>query len=338
MATSYANAQGTGYRRNAVLVTATPAFGGGVPFRLVDGSFTSSANGSTFFAGGGTTNIIEFDFGPGALVIIDEFKWYQDVTNAHGTWAWDYFDIGSSTWTQIGATFTLGGVATLTIARAHSTPARKYRLRHTGAGGSTSSTPWLQEIEFKIEETSLVATSATHAKAVGDRTAGLVGVTTDATLGAGTADNTVDGAYLVNATDGCYMNNGQSARKWVFDFGSAVILDKFLWRQGSATGSHGTWQLSGSNDGVTEHETLLQILGDAGSNDFTLGGLLENFIQFEDTASAVPNPGFRYYILRQLTGTTSSSPYITEIEFSLLAGSSPPPATGNQPVIFIMAG
>lgn len=145
--TSYSNPGGTGARSGIItLSTGGPAggfgFGGtGDINDLIDGTL----NDETWFGNNETLKWIRFDFG--TAKVIDEFKWYQDNATSQGTWSWEGSNDGTS-FTTIGASFTLGGAVICTVARTNSTAYRYYRLIETP--GATSNSPFIREIEFKI--------------------------------------------------------------------------------------------------------------------------------------------------------------------------------------------
>ena len=148
MATSYTNPGGSGSRNSIVVATSNIA---GDPTKLIDGSFATGATGSTSWTLQSVVGkYLRFDFnGLGAKPIIDEAKWYQDATSTNGDWKWQ----GSNDavlWTDLGASFTLGGVATQThtTLNGNVTPYRYYQL--VGVSGNCSGVPWLEEIEFRI--------------------------------------------------------------------------------------------------------------------------------------------------------------------------------------------
>lgn len=150
---SYANTGGTGNRTAIIMVIdgPTPLLNPQSPNTdqsLVDGDTTS--NGRNFFNGiplDGVNTYIVFDFGAPAL--ITESKYYQQLTTSQGTWKWQG-STDNSTYTDIGSTFTLGGVATQTITTmsANTTSYRYYRL--LGVSGSANGGPWIYQFEFKI--------------------------------------------------------------------------------------------------------------------------------------------------------------------------------------------
>lgn len=158
--TSYANKGGTGNRTAAgpdgLIVTVVSSgsimpnmeSGGSTDSRWVDGTFS---NGQGFFSGGAVTSsaMVTFDFGSGKSVVIDEAKYYQQDASTQGTWKWQGSNDGS-TFTDIGSSFTLGGVATQTIASlsGNTTAYRYYRM--IGVSGTSNGNPWVYEMEFKI--------------------------------------------------------------------------------------------------------------------------------------------------------------------------------------------
>lgn len=148
MATSYANPGGTGNRTG--IITATTNLNlAAASDRLINGSFADSTAGSTYFFSGnsGSGKWFRWDFGLNGNRLIDEFKWYQNTSQGHGTWSFQGSN-DATTWTTL-ATFTLGVPATQTVAFSNSTYYRYYQL--VTAGATTSGSPWLREIEFKLE-------------------------------------------------------------------------------------------------------------------------------------------------------------------------------------------
>ncbi len=149
---SWTNPLSTGNRSASITVTATNiSAGAGSPTALVDGSQSNSYWWSTT-AGDGSA-YLTFDFG--IPKIVDAFKWYQDVTNSQGVWRFEG-STNNTSWTQIGSDFTLSGdVASGTLTNdggyfyfTNNTLYRYYRLRHIS--GTRSGTPWLREIDFRI--------------------------------------------------------------------------------------------------------------------------------------------------------------------------------------------
>jgi hypothetical protein len=142
MATSYANAGGTGNRTASITVTASGFVG--TPSTLVNGVTTPPEGWFT----AGMTAPVQFDFA--TAKVIDEAKFYQDLSTTHGTWKWQGSPDASS-WTDIGGSFTLGGTSTQTITTlaGNTTGYRYYRIANVS--GTASSASYALEFEFKID-------------------------------------------------------------------------------------------------------------------------------------------------------------------------------------------
>ena len=152
MATSYSNLGGTGSRTRRVVITQTILVSGSTS-ELLNGTY-----GNTFFFSPNGQAVaglyLQFSFFTTTYgmmpVVIDEARWYQDTTSTHGSWKWQGSNDGSI-WTDIGAAFTLGGATpfqTQSSLNGNTTAFLYYRL--LGVSGTSSSTPWLREIEFRI--------------------------------------------------------------------------------------------------------------------------------------------------------------------------------------------
>jgi hypothetical protein len=236
-ATSYSNSGGTGDRTSLVLVKTNKTFGSGAADNLVDGATGNTSTDAVSFPNGDTGWEIWFDFRPtGYKQCIDEFRWKQQNLSTHGTWkiqAWDGF-----AWTDVVTNVALGGATTQTISFSNSNAYIIYRMVQTG--GATSSSPWIQEIEFKIAQEGALASAATayaNSGGTGDRQSSIT-VSTDITLASGTIAKLVDG---ITNSGGCDFNGGQSGRHITFDFGAGAfkIIDEFKWYAGNSS-NHGT--------------------------------------------------------------------------------------------------
>lgn len=151
--TDYANLGGTGNRgptgnNSIAITTGGPTVGftnlGGTNnlYDLIDGTQVDEV----WFANNDTDKWIQFDFG--SAKVIDELKWYQSSVQSHGTWKFQGSNTAGSGYVDL-ATFTLGSSATQTITTAPNTTAyRYYRLQESP--GSTSNSPFIREVEFKI--------------------------------------------------------------------------------------------------------------------------------------------------------------------------------------------
>ncbi|MBZ9710483.1 hypothetical protein LB543_27675 [Mesorhizobium sp. ESP7-2] len=112
---------------------------------LVDGLFTADANGAAAFTSGESSREIKFDLGSGK--ILTGFLWLQDTELTHGTWVIEGSN-DDSTYTGLGSSFTLGGAVIQQQTWSNSTAYRYHKLRQTS--GTTNTSPWLYEIEFRI--------------------------------------------------------------------------------------------------------------------------------------------------------------------------------------------
>lgn len=151
MATAYANAGGLGDRTASITVTAVHMVN---PSRLVNGDYS---NGELEMGGAWTDEIITFQFSSWKL--IDAFIWEQQNATGQGNWDLEGSHDGSS-WTPIFTNFPLvNGSSRTETTFTNTTAYRYYRLKQVS--GSTSNSPWIHEIEFKIDAGSAPA-AATH--------------------------------------------------------------------------------------------------------------------------------------------------------------------------------
>lgn len=155
ISTSYSNPGGTGDR--TALITVTDSY---PPYELFGGYSGTSAletlvNGAPyqwtiyFATQDAAGRWFRFDFG--APKVITEAKWYQQTTDAQGTWVWQG-STDNSTWNNIGTSFAFGGATTqvITSLSGNTNYYRYYRL--LGVNGSVTSNPWLYQMEFKISD------------------------------------------------------------------------------------------------------------------------------------------------------------------------------------------
>jgi hypothetical protein len=118
------------------------------PTNWIDGSL-SDQNSWWQSRAIGSGDWLSFDFGAGNLYVIDEVKYYQELTTSHGTWQFQG-SLDNSAWTNIGSSFVMGGITvqTITTMSGNSTGYRYYRF--LGSSGNQSSVPYVYEFEFKI--------------------------------------------------------------------------------------------------------------------------------------------------------------------------------------------
>lgn len=314
--TSYANAGGTGDRTAIITVTSNSCMNAGTDSNLVDGAFGTNSTDSRDFHSGVTGGFIEQDFGAGNEKVIDEWKWYQDNTSTHSTWVVEAGNDGLH-WVELKASFTLGGTAgAQVISWTNSLAFRRYRLRQTHDNSGASSSPWDEEIENKLVGAT-VTTPVTNVQSYGSRggagnRTSIITITTTATMGGGsTIDKLINGtafrAGTDNATDSCFWSGGQSGVEVKLDFGASYspIITEMTWFQ-DGVGSHGDWKMAVSADDMS--------YTDIGSS-FTLGGAArQTYTSMSGNVLAR-----RYMKLIQLTGTTSSGPWLREMWLKLAA-------------------
>lgn len=90
--------------------------------------------------------------------------------------------------------------------------------------------------------------------------------------------------------------------KFDFQKSSSKLINEIKWIQ-SGTQTHGVWKIQGSNDDTTWIDL---------NTDFTLGGATTQIIPLTPNAQS-----FRYFRFLGISGITSGSPFIQEIEFKI---------------------
>lgn len=165
--------------------------------------------------------------------------------------------------------------------------------------------PWApNEIRAKIGSHFNVVASPSYSNpgGTGDRTH-LITVTANFVQTDGTLDNLVDGLTANNGTASIGIPGGLTDAVMTFDFsplGLPQIITEYVWGQNNSV-SQGHYTFEGSNDS-SSWDTI-----DANSE---LGGASST-----TTVSFSNSTGYLYYRLRQISGTTSNSPWCHEIEF-----------------------
>ncbi len=308
--TSYSNWGGAGNRTALIATSYSGITGGCFPATdlsaLLDGSLTTgSCTTSMSWGSTNTAALLKFDFRSGNKMVIDAFTWRQDAASTHGTWSF----AGSNddiTYTNLTTGITLGGATDTEYTFSNSTGYRYYKLFQTG--GTTSATPWLKEIDFRIKPDTSQNTSYDNSLSRGGRS--LFITTSFSGLAGGCGSNyaapLIDGEMATGCTASTAWDASGTAAVLEFDFGSGntPVIDEFLWYQ-SANASHGTWSFAGSLNGSTWTNLTTGI---------TLGvsnGYGQKAFPFTNTT------GYRYYKLFQTGGTTSNVPWNSEIEFKV---------------------
>ena len=136
----------TGDQTTRITISTSASLFTGTASTILNG--VTSGETTTYFVNGNTvdgTRYIRFDFG--ADTLITEATWYQSNSVTHGVWKWQGSD-NTTNWTDIGSSFTLGGSAQVqTELNGNRNKWRYYQL--VGVSGTTSGSPYLQEVQFK---------------------------------------------------------------------------------------------------------------------------------------------------------------------------------------------
>lgn len=145
---SYANEGGTGNRTGLITTSYSGILDAGAgSSALVNGVIASGSPNADYFRAG--QYFFTFFFVFPIPKYISEFKWYQDGASPQGTW--NFQALSDSGWVNLSSPFTLGHsiISTYPLNFYDGTPYTNFRLTLTS--GSTTSAPWLREIEFKID-------------------------------------------------------------------------------------------------------------------------------------------------------------------------------------------
>lgn len=325
VAYSYSNTFGTGDRTGSITVTTNATLGGssGPITRLVNGAKTANAAGGAWFNGGAgdAGKIVKFDFGVGQAPKIKQCRWFTDSSTPFAVlcqWAGSNDDMS---YTNIGATHSCGGVAgspgTMidTELISNNTGYRYYRLTL----GTTSSTPWIEEVEFYTDQGTTAdqpdtsyyypqgGQSETHNQVpnvtgnTGSARSSIT-VTMSPSPFAGTVDNLVDGNISNNSSDSIEFASGATNQEIKFDFGTSTRINAFFYVQ-STSAAQGTYTFAGSNDdsSYTSLQTGIDLSNSSSNHEVT----------FTNTVA------YRYYKLTQTGGTTTGGgvPWVQEFYF-----------------------
>lgn len=154
---SYNYPGGLGDRSASITVTSSVGlFSAGNASGLVNGNIYDT---SQYFGAGlnASSHWIKFDFG--AARKITEAKWFQSGAASHGTWKWQGSNDDSS-YTDVGTSFTLGSVTPQahTSLTGNTVAYRYWKL--VGVSGTTSSSPYINECEFELNDSSAVSATS----------------------------------------------------------------------------------------------------------------------------------------------------------------------------------
>lgn len=141
----YENEGGTGDRSALITTSASPSLSSINPSALINGL---TDNVFAFYAVTNTNLFLKFDFRKNASKLITEIKWKQSNSSLHGVWKIQASN-DDTNWIDVSENFTLGGAAIQTISVDPGGRAYRY-FRFLGVSGSTSGSPYINEVEFKI--------------------------------------------------------------------------------------------------------------------------------------------------------------------------------------------
>jgi hypothetical protein len=311
---SYSNTLGTGNRTGTITVTTSGGSSSGTVANLVDGTTASNP----FFSGG-----VTFKFDLGSARVIKQVRWKQTSSTAHGLYKWQGSNDDSS-YADIGGAFTLGG-ATVNIHQTlinNETAYRYYKL--TPTTGSMSASPDIQEVEFFIEgstsdqpDTCYLYPCGGGVNAGGQSPgtggngvsrASLIAITASFTPPDGTLAKLVDGLAGNNSSQSTDFTNGLTNATITFDFqpsGKKHVVTGITWEQNNSTGQGNyDWEASQDNTSWTTLKSNFSLVNGSSFNETTW----------------TSTTAYRYHRLKQVGGSTSSSPWVHEIYFKCAPG------------------
>jgi hypothetical protein len=295
-----------------------PLTGGGTRWEvlpnLVNGSFATSGIGSIIVTGGQTGQEFTFDFRPsGFMQVVDEIKWYQDVSASQGGWRCEAWD--GETWTVLNAGFTLGVPATQIIPLSNSKPYFVYRFIQQS--GVTNATPFIEEVEFKQQQGPAITavdagTKYTYTGGTGDRRTPIP-ITTTFTVGTGVNEGPVtildDGSTNGLGPFVNFTPTGLTGKQILFDNSSMgpQIIDEFKIYHGNGFDT-GYFRMQGTQDGVswTDIGTWFLIQGVPGGGVRTYSNLIGNM------------KGWKQHRMIQMPSATNTGGLLSEVEFKIV--------------------
>jgi len=151
---SYANVGGTGDRTAIITVTDSTAGSAGGVFHQTNGgrllvNGTNGSGDSNWFTAGALSSSVWVKYGFSTPVLLTEAKFLQQDSTGQGVWQW-HGSNDNSIWTAIGGSFNLVTAATTTLTTLNGNTTSYLWYRKTGVSGSTSSGPFIFEMQFQI--------------------------------------------------------------------------------------------------------------------------------------------------------------------------------------------
>jgi hypothetical protein len=319
VATSYGTYLSVGPRRQ--LINCTTNISIAQPFSNIVNGAKVANNDNGFFCNSVQSNpgVLYWRWEFPSKVCMQEFTWYQSGASSQGIYTLQGSDDGSA-WTDIVTGLDVGASTTTVCAfSGNDTFYKIYRLLQTS--GSTNTSQWVTEVEFKL------AFDPT------DATGPATGATSYSNLYGQGARQTIIQAYVNHQTacnpsdvgdifgmldgsfsDGCStataFSNGWTDVIFTFAFPTAIVIDEFTWSQGAAA-SQGVYTIQGSLDGLTWSDL---------ATGLTLGATATDVHAFTNVNA------YRVYRLVQTSGASSATPWVREITFKTAE-----PSSGSGP-------
>lgn len=146
---SSSNAGGSGDRTSIITVTGNFSPASGALQNIVNGSSSADSSNAFKFTNASSGNEIVFEF-LDAEKNLEQIQFF--ISGAGNLGIWSFFVGDGVSYTQVGAT---GGVGLSSVTTAFSLDPTRIDFSHfkmTQTGGTTSGTPWVQEIFFFIAD------------------------------------------------------------------------------------------------------------------------------------------------------------------------------------------
>ncbi len=226
------------------------------------------------------------------FTIISEFKWTQSNNDTHGVWRMQT-SVDALTWVDRG-TITLGG-STQSLYPMEVDTNKYLYFRIIGLLGNTSNSPWLYEMDLKIE----FHTTPTYP--VGDKTSIWTATNSTNNIWASTTysnpNKLIDGA---NSNDIYFANGRAVLNEWIqIEIDVLKEISEFSWGGQSDGSSHGNWRMQTSINGTTW----------VNRGDIVLGGS-SSVIAYPMTTD---HTQYKFFRILGLSGVSSSSPWLYEM-------------------------
>lgn len=160
---AYTNLGGTGNRNYLITHTSTLFGTAYQPLTIILDGDTTAYQGLYWLAGAVAGRYSRFDFGVGASRVITEVRMYCDSSSGAAVFQWQGSN-DATNWTNIGSTWSIptGNPAVYGDLSANTTGYRYYQI--LGVSGNGDGTPWLREIEFKIDDGGVYSKLQTYSR------------------------------------------------------------------------------------------------------------------------------------------------------------------------------